>query len=171
MLKYEGYQSTTEIDARLSELEDEKNQLLALRKQLQQPSLITPDSKFYTPKQKIPIFKGLFRGRTDIFANRWQNKQGRSGYSVACNNEWVQGICNKPRVKCQDCNHRQFTELNNQVIYSHLAGQKVAGLYPLMHDNNKDNTVSEIVQGYGHVIVDECHHVSAPRFEMVLNEV
>ncbi|MDA3868565.1 MAG: DEAD/DEAH box helicase, partial [Gammaproteobacteria bacterium] len=37
--------------------------------------------------------------------------------------------------------------------------------------NKKDNTVSTIVQEYGHVIVDECHHVSAPRFEMVLNEV
>ncbi len=135
MLKYEGYQSTTDIDARLSALEEEKIRLLALRKQLQQPSPITSDSNSYTPEQKIAIFKGLFRGRTDIFANRWQNKQGRSGYSVACNNEWVQGICNKPRVKCQDCNHRQFTELNNQVIYSHLAGQQVAGLYPLMRDN------------------------------------
>ncbi len=37
--------------------------------------------------------------------------------------------------------------------------------------NKKENTVSQIVQEYGHVIVDECHHVSAPRFEMVLNEV
>ncbi|WP_292952017.1 MULTISPECIES: DEAD/DEAH box helicase [unclassified Neptuniibacter] len=37
--------------------------------------------------------------------------------------------------------------------------------------NKKENTISELVQDYGHVIVDECHHVSAPRFEMVLNEV
>tara|TARA_B110000503_G_scaffold34861_1_gene56857 strand:+ start:6588 stop:8627 length:2040 start_codon:yes stop_codon:yes gene_type:complete len=37
--------------------------------------------------------------------------------------------------------------------------------------NKKDNTISPIVQDYGHVIVDECHHVSAPRFEMVMNEV
>ena len=37
--------------------------------------------------------------------------------------------------------------------------------------NKKDNTVSPIVQDYGHIIVDDCHHVSAPRFEMVLNEV
>jgi superfamily II DNA or RNA helicase len=37
--------------------------------------------------------------------------------------------------------------------------------------NKRDNTISPIVQDYGHVIVDECHHVSAPRFEMVLNEV
>ena len=37
--------------------------------------------------------------------------------------------------------------------------------------NLKDNTILPLVQDYGHVIVDECHHVSAPRFEMVLNEV
>lgn len=135
MLKTDGFQSTAEIDARLAELEHEKKQLLALRERLQPPPQNTPDSTLYSPEQKIAIFRGLFRGRTDIFANRWQNKQGRSGYSVACNNEWVQGICHKPRIKCQDCNHRQFTELNDQIIYRHLAGQQVVGLYPLMHDN------------------------------------
>lgn len=135
MLKSDGFQSTAEIDARLAELEQEKKQLLALREQLQQPPSNTSDSPLYSPEQKIAIFRGLFRGRADIFANRWQNKQGRSGYSVACNNEWVQGICHKPRIKCQDCNHRQFTELNDQIIYRHLAGQQVVGLYPLMHDN------------------------------------
>ena len=135
MLKTDGFQSTAEIDTRLAELEQEKKQLLALREQLQQPSPNTSDSPLYSPAQKIAIFRGLFRGRTDIFANRWQNQQGRSGYSVACNNEWVQGICHKPRVKCQDCNHRQFTELNDQIIYRHLAGQQVVGLYPLIHDN------------------------------------
>ena len=117
MLKSDRFESTTEIDARLAQLEQEKKQLLALRELLQQPSPNTSDSPLYSPDQKIALFRGLFRGRTDIFANRWQNKQGRSGYSVACNNEWVQGICHKPRIKCQDCNHRQFTELNDQIIY------------------------------------------------------
>nr|WP_221628083.1 hypothetical protein [Teredinibacter franksiae] len=84
-------QSIIGINARLSELEEEKNQLLALREQLQQPSPISPDSNSYTPEQMITIFRGLFRGRTDIFANRWQNKQGRSGYSVACNNDKTAG--------------------------------------------------------------------------------
>ena len=135
MLKSDGFQSTAEIDARLAELEQEKKQLLALREQLQQPPSNTSDSPLYSPEQKIAIFRGLFRGRADIFANRWQNKQGRSGYSVACNNEWVQGICHKPRIKCQDCNHRQFTELNDEIIYRHLAGQQIVGLYPLMPDN------------------------------------
>lgn len=35
----------------------------------------------------------------------------------------------------------------------------------------KDNTVDPLVQEYGQIIIDECHHIPAPRFEMVLNEV
>jgi len=37
--------------------------------------------------------------------------------------------------------------------------------------NKKDNTVSKQVKEYGQVIIDECHHISAPRYEMLLNEV
>jgi len=123
------------IDARLTELEQEKQLLIALKEELQKSKPAPPFSGSFSSEQKIAIFRNLFRGRTDIFANRWQNQQGRSGYSVACNNEWVQGLCNKPRIKCLDCNHRQFGELNDQVIYRHLAGQQVVGLYPLLHDS------------------------------------
>ena len=123
------------IDSRLAELEQEKQQLIALREELQKLKPVPPISDSFSPEQKIAIFRNLFRGRTDIFANRWQNQQGRSGYSVACNNEWVQGICNKPRIKCPDCNHRQFSGLNDKIIYRHLAGQQVVGMYPLLHDN------------------------------------
>jgi len=42
-------QSIIGINARLSELEEEKNQLLALREQLQQPSPISPNSMGVTP--------------------------------------------------------------------------------------------------------------------------
>ena len=123
------------IDARLADLEREKQQLIALRAELQKSKPAPPLSDSFSPEQKIAIFRNLFRGRTDIFANRWQNQRGRSGYSVACDNEWVQGVCNKPRIKCLDCTHRQFSELNDQVIYRHLAGQQVVGLYPLLQDN------------------------------------
>jgi len=37
--------------------------------------------------------------------------------------------------------------------------------------NKKDNTVDPIIQQYGQIIIDECHHISAPRYEMLLNEV
>jgi hypothetical protein len=78
------------IDSRLVELEREKQQLITLRAELQNSQIAPPISDPFSPEQKITIFRNLFRGRTDIFANRWQNQRGRSGYSVACDNEWAQ---------------------------------------------------------------------------------
>ena len=135
MSQRKKFHDISAIDARLTELEQEKQDLIALRKKLQASKPTSPVSDSFSPEQKISIFRNLFRGRTDIFATRWQNRQGRSGYSVACNNEWAQGICNKPKIKCQDCNQRRFSELNDQIIYRHLAGQQVVGLYPLLQDN------------------------------------
>src|SRR5450759_5713257 len=37
---------------------------------------------------KLAHFRTLFRGREDVFALRWQNKAGRSGYAPACAHEW-----------------------------------------------------------------------------------
>lgn len=44
---------------------------------------------FLTPKEKIEIFQGLFKGRSDVFAVRWENKdKTKSGYMPVCLNEW-----------------------------------------------------------------------------------
>ncbi|SFJ75053.1 TOTE conflict system archaeo-eukaryotic primase domain-containing protein [Methylophaga sulfidovorans] len=104
------YPNISAIDHRLAELENEKQQLLTLRGALRSAQNERSVQTF-TPEQKVALFRQRFRGREDIFANRWQNQQGRSGYSVACDNEWVNGVCNKPRIKCQDCSHRKFTPL------------------------------------------------------------
>jgi len=84
---------------------------------------------------KIQLFKRLFKGRENSFAKRWENTKGRSGYSVACNNEWKSGICYKPKVKCGECKHQLFNPLDEQAIYAHLSGKLIAGLYPLLNDN------------------------------------
>ena len=34
-----------------------------------------------TPEQKIALFRGLFRGREDVYAVRWEGKGGKAGYS------------------------------------------------------------------------------------------
>jgi hypothetical protein len=48
---------------------------------------------------KVALFRSLFGGREEIFPRRWENaKTGKSGYSPACANEWVGGICEKPRI-------------------------------------------------------------------------
>jgi hypothetical protein len=49
--------------------------------------------------------------------------------------EWRPGICEKPRVKCADCTNRSLIPVSNAVIYSHLAGEKTIGVYPLLPDD------------------------------------
>jgi hypothetical protein len=46
---------------------------------------------------KIALFRSLFHGREDVYPQRFESrKTRRSGYSPACGNEWVRGICEKP---------------------------------------------------------------------------
>jgi superfamily II DNA or RNA helicase len=85
--------------------------------------------------QKISLFKQLFSGRQDIFPVRWQSKaSGKAGYSPACANEWLPGICEKPRIKCADCSNRQFVPLSDALFYDHLTGEQTIGVYPLLPD-------------------------------------
>jgi hypothetical protein len=59
----------------LAELEQEKQQLITLREELKKSKPAPPISDSFSPEQKIAIFRNLFRGRIDIFANRWQKHQ------------------------------------------------------------------------------------------------
>ncbi len=86
--------------------------------------------------EKIALFRRLFQGRSDIYPVRWESKStGKSGYAPVCANEWRPGICEKPRIKCSECSHRQFIPLTDAVIYDHLAGKQSLGVYPLLPDD------------------------------------
>ena len=123
------------IELRLSELEKEKATLLSRKKELHKAAS-RPTLSHLTPSQKIELFRKLFRGRTDVHAIRWQGAGGRSGYAVACENEWVPNICQKPKIKCGECPHRKFKPLDFNAVYDHLSGKHVAGLYPLLADSS-----------------------------------
>jgi len=84
----------------------------------------------------VALFRRLFRGRIDAYPVRWVSKaSGKSGYSPACANEWLAGVCEKPRIKCSDCHHRKLLPLSDAVLYGHLAGKHTVGVYPLMLDD------------------------------------
>jgi superfamily II DNA or RNA helicase len=89
-----------------------------------------------TTAEKVALFQRLFRGRTDVYPVRWEGKtSGKSGYAPACGNEWRAGVCEKPRIKCGDCNQRLLLPLTDAVIYDHLAGKQTVGVYPLLEDD------------------------------------
>jgi hypothetical protein len=90
---------------------------------------------------KIALFRSLFRGRETVYPRRFESsKTGRSGYAPACANEWVRGVCEKPRIKCAECPNRRFLPVTDDVIRWHLSGHGaegqpfVAGVYPLLQD-------------------------------------
>lgn len=88
-----------------------------------------------TPSEKVALFRSLFRGRPDVFPRRWENrKTTRTGYAPACANEWVRGVCEKPRVRCGECPHQAFLPTSEAEILGHLQGRCVLGLYPLLED-------------------------------------
>ncbi|MGH7513421.1 MAG: TOTE conflict system archaeo-eukaryotic primase domain-containing protein, partial [Gemmatimonadales bacterium] len=83
----------------------------------------------------MTLFRELFRGRGDLYPKLWTNTTtGRKGYAPACANEWVRGICEKPRVKCGECPNQAFLPVTDQVLLDHLQGRHVVGAYPLLTD-------------------------------------
>lgn len=96
---------------------------------------VAPGLSPLSTEQKLALFRRLFRGRSDVYPVRWENKAGKSGYSPACANEWRAGICEKPRIKCADCNRRLLIPLSDSIIYDHLAGRHTVGVYPLLPDD------------------------------------
>jgi len=90
---------------------------------------------------KIVLFRSLFHGREDVYPRRFESrKTGSAGYSPVCGNEWVQGICEKPRIKCSECPHQRFLPVTDDVIRWHLQGHDdhsrdfVMGVYPMLLD-------------------------------------
>jgi superfamily II DNA or RNA helicase/very-short-patch-repair endonuclease len=94
-----------------------------------------------SPAEKIALFRSLFRGREDVYPRRFESrKTGKAGYAPACANEWVRGVCEKPKIKCADCPHRRFLPVTDEVVRWHLSGRDdfgrdfVMGVYPMLLD-------------------------------------
>lgn len=86
---------------------------------------------------KIALIRSLFRGREDVYPRRWESaKTGKAGYAPACSNEWVRGVCGKPKIKCADCPHRAFLPVTDAVIDGHLRGRYTVGVYPMLADES-----------------------------------
>jgi len=156
-----------QMEAEISSLQKENEELKALRKENEEmKALLREHGLSYHPKTKdekasivsiyspiewpavvlgvndrVTLFQSLFRGREDVFAQRWFSKStGKGGYQPVCINEWSRGICDKKKQKCAECPNRKFKPLDYRDIYQHLEGRDengcdVVGLYALMPDN------------------------------------
>jgi superfamily II DNA or RNA helicase len=144
-------------ETELAELDRHRSKLLAQVAELQREKAVlfqslTPtdlkDSPTVTNQstqnEKIALFRSLFRGRTDIYPRRFESKKtGKQGYQPVCRNEWIRGICEKPKIRCEDCGQREFLPVTDLVIRNHLQGfdpqdsagrNFTVGVYPMLPD-------------------------------------
>jgi len=155
-----------------------------------EPPTTKLESSLLTTDEKIALFRRLFQGRSDVYPIRWENKAGKSGYSPACandkfarkinlhsaaarrvramdgSNEWKQGVCNKPRIKCSDCSQRSLLPVTDQTIFDHLAGNHTIGVYPLLSDDTCSFLAVDFDkaewQEDARAFVTSCHELGIP---------
>ena len=86
-----------------------------------------------TSREKVELFAGLFAGRSDVYATRWASRTDaqKSGYSPKCTMRYTEGCS----LKCHLCPHRAYEKVTAGTYYSHLKGDIVMGVYPLLTDN------------------------------------
>ncbi len=126
-----------------------------------------PIAATLTPEEKVALFLNLFKGRNDVYPKLWQNqKTGKKGYSPACANEWVRGVCEKPRVKCGECPNQAFLPVTTDTVLGHLQGRHVIGVYPMLTDEtcwflaadfDKQAWREDVL-----VFTETCRHVGVP---------
>ena len=94
-------------------------------------------------RDKVVLFRSLFRGREDVYAHGFAKKDGGIGYSPACANERTRRCPRWTRtnrgIKCANCPAREFIPVNDQAVVEHFRGEKngfrdVMGLYVLLPD-------------------------------------
>jgi len=68
-------------------------------------------------KEKLSVYRELFRGRDDVFAVYWENMRGRKGYSPLKNDDGG------------------YQSLTDEILASHMRGDRLVGIYPIKTDN------------------------------------
>ncbi len=99
------------------------------------PDPLPPQSSLKT-LEKVALFRSLFRGREDVYAQRWESPDGRVGYSPRTERDWRAYYAAKPEERKRvDKETRKNIPLDDEAIHSHLSGKLTLGAYPLLPDD------------------------------------
>jgi superfamily II DNA or RNA helicase len=102
---------------------------------LLRPSEIADVSPPPDKESKVELFRSLFRGREDVYAERFRMKDGTWGYRPAGKKDWEAVLASRPEdYRKVDRQTRILYPLTADVIRLHLTGKKTVGVYPLLAD-------------------------------------
>lgn len=89
----------------------------------------------YSEKEKLNLFKKLFKGREDVFAVRWE-KGKKSGYMPAYHYDpYMYRLHKMKGGTFKDYKDKTYLPLTDQQLLKHFNGEQLIGIYPLLPDN------------------------------------
>jgi hypothetical protein len=101
---------------------------------------------------RVQLFMSLFHGRDDVYALRWENKRsGKKGYSPACKNSWIPGVCPLPQKKCHQCSNPDYLPYTSESVERHLSKQCKANVICKEAIHQKFAIIDEKIVWYGSV--------------------
>jgi len=87
-------------------------------------------------EEQLSLYISLFRGRTDIYARRWE-KHGRYGYTPAYSFEWNEYLRHKAKGgDFHNFENKEKIPLSRDIVKKHLIGAYFIGIYPLLEANS-----------------------------------
>jgi superfamily II DNA or RNA helicase len=85
--------------------------------------------------KKLFVFRSLFKGREDVFAQRWE-KGMKSGYMPAYFYDPYRYKAHKMKGGTfQSYTDKTYLTLTDDQLTKHLKGEQLVGIYPLLKDN------------------------------------
>ena len=106
-----------ELQARIEQLKGQRQSIADEQIPFGRLSELNVTNDSTQEQQKIALFESLFRGREDVYPRRFESKRtGKSGFQPVCRNEWIRPICQKPKIKCGECENRDLIPLSDDVI-------------------------------------------------------
>jgi hypothetical protein len=79
-------------------------------------------------RERVALFRSLFVGRDDVYAQRWEKEDGRKGWSPQ-----IDRHSGQTWQEARDAH--QYRPLTDDVLRDHLSGKITAGLYPMLPDD------------------------------------
>lgn len=86
----------------------------------------------FSTKDKIKIYMDYFKGRTDVYAEKYVQKDGKKGYAKVCKNRFSI-LCDFKKYKqCKECPNETYIPLDENTYFKHLQGKTSLGIYPIV---------------------------------------
>lgn len=86
--------------------------------------------------QKIALIKSIFRARTDVYAEYWEDpKSGRNGFAPVRTEYKKRFVSEHLFVYHKLHRTGPFEDITDKILQAHLEGRTTIGIYPLLPDN------------------------------------